>query len=364
MLTKADTDFLWRALELAKKGEGHTRPNPPVGAVIVKGGKIIGEGWHKRCGGDHAEVAAIKDALRKLKKTNIQNLRTCTLYVTLEPCSKPGRVGACTDAIIAAGVKRVVYAVADPNPKNRGKAKRTLARHGIVCERADAKQNVVHQCDELIRAFRKHMTTGLPFVTVKLAMSLDGKICDNWGRARWISCEASRKLTGRLRETVDAIMVGAETVRKDNPSLLSHGTRNDDLIRVVVTRSGRLPKNAQIFTDGAPNKTLVFVVGKESRDLKDVLRQLGKAGVMQVLCEGGLELATSLAEAGLVDEWITVLAPLVIGNGKIERAVRGFAPTFTTWPGLTDNLCIFEKGYDWRKNKRWLSKGGPLCLPD
>ena len=354
-----DAEFLLRAAKLAVKGLGHTRPNPAVGAVIVKRGKIVGEGWHKKAGGDHAEVAAIKNASRRG-----ESAAGATIYVTLEPCSKPGRVGACTDAIVAAGIKRVVYAVADPNPKNRGKAKRALARHGIACERADAKLDVVHQCEELIREFKKHVTTGLPFVTVKLAMSLDGKICDDHGNARWISCEASRKLTGRMREVVDAIMVGAETVRKDNPSLLSHGKRNDDLIRVVVTRSGKLPKNAQIFTDGAPNETRVFQIGKDAKDLKDVLRRLGKMGVMHVLCEGGLGLATSLAEAGLVDEWITVLAPIVIGNRAIEKAVRGFAPTFTTWPGMTDNLCFFEKGYDWRKNRRWIGRGGLMCLPD
>lgn len=318
MLTKADTDFLWRALELAKKGEGHTRPNPPVGAVVVKGGKIIGEGWHKRCGGDHAEVAAIKDALRKLKTSESHNLKTCTLYVTLEPCSKPGRVGACTDAIIAAGIKRVVYGSVDPNPVNRGRAKRILSRAGIVCECADDRE-----CDDLITPFTKHVRTGLPYVTVKLALSLDGRICDDFGNARWISSAKSRKMTGKCRERVDAIMVGAETIRKDNPSLLSHGKRNDDLIRVVVTRSGTLPKNAQVFTDGAPNTTKVFRVGKDAKDLKDVLRQLGRMGVMHVLCEGGLKLARSLADAGLVDKWITVLAPVVIGSRPIARALRG-----------------------------------------
>ena len=335
MLTKDDADFLWRALELAKRGEGHTRPNPPVGAVIVKNGKIIGEGWHKRAGGDHAEVAAIKDALRKLKHSKPQDLKTCSLYVTLEPCSKPGRVGACTDAIIAAGIKKVVYLVPDPNPKNRGKAKRVLSRHGIECVK------VCHQtCEEeawdsclglkplvergirMIAPFAKHVTTGLPFVTVKLAMSLDGKICDDYGNAKWISNADSRKSAGWERARVDAIMVGAETVRRDNPSLLSHSRRNDDLIRVVVTRSGKIPKNAQIFTDGASNKTWVFRVGKDARDLEDVLRQLGKAGVMHVFCEGGLKLARSLADAGLVDAWISFFAPIVIGSKPLKDALR------------------------------------------
>ena len=312
-------------------GQGHTRPNPPVGAVIVKGGKIIGEGWHKRCGGDHAEVAAIKDALKNGEavssplhgsgRDSASPLRGATIYVTLEPCSKPGRVGACTDAIIAAGLKRVVYGSVDPNPMNRGRAKRVLAKAGIVCEQIDS-EKVIRVCDHLIRGFRKHVTTGMPYVTVKIAMSLDGKICDDYGNARWISSAKSRKETGYLREWVDAIMVGAETVRKDNPSLLSHGKRNDDLIRVVVTRSGKLPKNAQIFTDGAPNETRVFRVGKDAKDLKDVLCQLGKAGVMHVLCEGGLKLARSLADAGLVDEWISIQSPIVIGSRHLKDALR------------------------------------------
>ena len=315
-----DADFLKRALELARRGEGHTRPNPPVGAVIVKNGKIIGEGWHKKAGGDHAEVAAIKDALRKLKHSKTQTLKNCTLYVTLEPCSKPGRVGACTDAIIAAGIKKVVYGSVDPNPVNRGRAKRILSRAGITCECAND-----CDCDELIAPFAKHVRTGLPYVTVKLAMSLDGKICDDFGNARWISSAESRKMTGKCRERVDAIMVGAETIRKDNPSLLSHGKRNDDLIRVVVTRSGKLPKSARIFTDGAPNKTIVFNTETQRHrgGIKGVLRELGKMGVMHVLCEGGLKLARSLADAGLVDEWITVLAPVVIGSRPIARALRG-----------------------------------------
>ena len=350
MLTRDDGDFIQRALELAERGEGHTRPNPPVGAVIVRDGKIIGEGWHKRCGGDHAEVAAIKNALRRLNLLTAQPLNRSTLYVTLEPCSKPGRVGACTDAIIAAGIKRVVYLVPDPNPKNRGKAKRVLSRHGIECVkvcRQTCEEKAWDGCLDLkplvewgsrmIAPFAKHVTTGLPFVTVKLAMSLDGKICDDYGNAKWISSAASRKSVGWERARVDAIMVGAETVRRDNPSLLSHNKRNDDLIRVVVTRSGNLPKNAQIFTDGAPNKTRVFRVGKslgdvagpidvndpiDAKDIRDVLRQLGKMGVMHVFCEGGLKLARTLADAGLVDAWYSFFAPIVIGSKPLKNALR------------------------------------------
>ena len=309
-----DAEFIERAVKLAARGLGHTRPNPAVGAVIVKGGKIIGEGWHKKAGGDHAEVAAIKSAARR----GLKSLKGATIYVTLEPCSKPGRVGACTDAIIAAGISRVVYAVPDPNPKNRGKAKRALARAGVNCERFKGDADLLKLADDLICDFRKHVTTGLPYVIVKIAMSLDGKICDDFGNAKWISSADSRRLTGStLREINDAIMVGAETVRKDNPSLLSHGRRNNDLVRVIISKSGRLPKNARVFTDGAPNKTLVF------DDAAKAVRELGKMGIVSVLCEGGLKLARSLAEVGLVDQWITIVAPVVIGSRPIGKAIRG-----------------------------------------
>lgn len=300
-----------RALALARRGEGHTRPNPPVGAVVVADGRIVGEGWHRMAGGDHAEVAALKSAARRAA-----DLRGATLLVTLEPCSRAGRVGACTDAIVAAGVRRVVYACPDPNPVNRGRAKRILSSRGIACERMPRSECVVHECDELIRPFAKHVLTGLPYVTVKVAMSLDGRICDDWGAARWISSADSRRATGRMRERVDAIMVGAETVRRDNPSLLSHGRRNDDLVRAVVSKSGRLPKYAQVFSDGR-NETLVF------RDAREAIVELGRRGMLHVLCEGGLRLATSLAEAGLVDEWLAVVAPVVIGSRRIGDAARG-----------------------------------------
>ena len=328
----ADLNFMHAAVMEARKGLGHTRPNPPVGAVIVKDGRIIGKGYHHTCGCDHAEVDAIKNACRRKNDTT-----GATIYVTLEPCSKPGRVGACTDAIIAAGLARVVYGAVDPNPTNCGKAKRALARRGIACERLDPRSSQAALCRDLIRRFRKHVTTGLPYVTVKLAMSLDGKICDDYGDARWISSAAARKRTGALREQVDAIMVGGETVRRDNPSLLSHGKRNDDLVRVIVSKSGKLPKTAQVFTDGAPNKTLVF------DDAKKALVELGRMGLSHVLCEGGLKLAVSLAEAGLVDEWMTVLSPVVIGNRPIAKAIRPFTPQDERLLG-PDILCRFSVG--------------------
>ena len=306
----SDDFFMARAIELAMKGKGHTRPNPAVGAVIVKGGRIIGEGWHKRAGGDHAEVAAIKNAL----ESGATTLEGATIYVTLEPCSRPGRVGACTDAIKAAGLSEAVYAVSDPNPVNSDRAAKVLLASGVKCRKASCSIAIIAEAEELVADFAKHVTTGMPYVTVKIAMTLDGKICDFKGDAKWISSADARRKTGLLRERVDAIMVGAHTVRMDNPSLLSHGEENPDLIRVVVSRSGDLPRDAQIFTDGK-NRTLVF------DDARGALEELGKMGVTSVLCEGGFELASYLALEGLVDRWIAVLAPKVIGKKPIGEAV-------------------------------------------
>lgn len=314
-----------RAWALALKSCGHTRPNPPVGAVVVQGGRIVGEGRHRRCGGDHAEAAALKDAARRLPGIDFHTAALATVYCTLEPCSKPGRVGACCDALIAAGVKRVVWACPDPNPTNRGRAARVLRRAGIdtACwaqERSGARRTLARDIwATTLRPFAKHVTTGLPYVTVKLALSLDGRICDTMGQARWISGPASLRETATWRERADVVLVGAETVRRDNPSLLCHTRRNDDLWRAVVSRSGNLPQDAQIFTDAAKDRTLVY------RDPVEAVRDLGARGFMSVLCEGGFGLARALADADLVDEWVSILCPLVIGERPLADA-RRFLP--------------------------------------
>lgn len=301
---KSDIEHMQEAIRLASLSRGHTRPNPPVGAVIAKGGRIIGKGRHVRCGLDHAEAAALKDCT--------ESPEGATLFVTLEPCSREGRKPPCTDAIIRSGIRRVVWACTDPNPANRGRAARILRKEGIETGSGLLRSKAL----PLILPFSKHVRTGLPFVTVKLAVSLDGQICDRYGDARWISCEKSRRKTGMLREICDAVMVGAQTARADNPSLLCHTRENGDLWRVVVSESGRLPESLAIFNDEAKDRTLVFPSPRKA------LEELGKMGMMHVLCEGGLGLAKSLADEGLVDEWITVLAPIAIGNGKLANAMR------------------------------------------
>lgn len=303
-MNNTDEKFMRIAIELAKESLGHTRPNPPVGAVVVKNGRIIGHGRHVKCGCDHAEVVALKSCR--------ESPEGATLYVTLEPCSRPGRVGACCDAIKSCKVAKVVWSCSDPNPKNKGRAKSVLNRAGI-----ETKSGVLRTLGkDLIRPFAKHILTGLPFVTVKLAISLDGKICDDTGYAKWVSSEKSRETTGKMREIVDVVMVGAQTARSDNPSLLSHGKQNNDLYRVIISKSGNLPKDLQIFTDEAKERTLVYPNPTEA------LKDLGTRGFMHVLCEGGLNLARSLSDEGLVDEWITVLCPVVIGTKSMQDAPR------------------------------------------
>ena len=306
-------DYMQRAIELAQKGEGHTRPNPPVGAVLVKASRVIGEGYHKKAGSPHAEIAAITSARRKHEDPH-----GAALYVTLEPCTTPGKVGACTDAIIEAGIKAVVYGARDPNPKNAGRAEKVLSAAGIACNIFnDATFFDQKGGNELIKPFAKFITRSIPYVTVKIAMTLDGRICDDKGNSRWISSEDARETTNELREKADAILVGAETVRKDDPSLLAHGTPNPDLIRVVVTRSGKLPKKAKIFADGK-NETLVYKA--PDGNLLPMLQDLAKRGCMHVVCEGGLQLAITLAEQGFVDRWVTVVAPKVIGKNPLAKA--------------------------------------------
>ena len=357
MTPSDETVFMRRAIQLARKSLGHTRPNPAVGAVVVRDGRILGEGRHVRCGLAHAEVAAMKSALRR---NGAGALRGATVYCTLEPCSRPGRVGACCDALASAGVSRVVWACPDPNPRNANCARRALGRAGIAAEcwkgsRDAAKRACAEGASRLIAGFSKFVAEGLPYVTVKLAMSLDGRICDDHGGARWISSAAARRETGRIRERVDAIMVGAETVRRDDPSLLSHGRDNPDLIRVVVTKSGRLPRGAQVFSDAARKRTVVLCIGRKSvpeslawcsqpdgiimaiaaKTLRNGLALFSRfTCAMHVLCEGGLELARSLVAEGLVDEWLAVVAPKVVGHSPVgEAAVGRIAKGKTSYAG-------------------------------
>jgi diaminohydroxyphosphoribosylaminopyrimidine deaminase / 5-amino-6-(5-phosphoribosylamino)uracil reductase len=350
-----DERFMRRALALARRGLGKTSPNPAVGAVLVRGGKVIGEGWHKRAGGSHAEVEAIRkaeiipgrggDAAPTVGKKPITShkSRITTLYVTLEPCCTWGRTPPCTDAIIAAGVEHVVVAARDPNPKHNGRGLAVLRRAGIRVESG----LLAKEAARMNEAFNKWITTGLPLVTAKAAMSLDGKIATRTGDSKWITSEAARREAHKLRASVDAIMVGANTVIRDNPQLtVRHGVRGRQPLRVVVDARGRTPKSATLFRDEHRARTLVLtttlssarwrrylvlrgidvevVAHKSGRvELRPSLRALGKRNVASVLVEGGGELLGSMFDGRLVDRVALFYAPLVIGGREAVSAVMG-----------------------------------------
>ena len=296
-----DKKFMQRALSLARRGEGLTRPNPPVGAVLVQNGKISAEGFHKKAGGPHAEVNCLKSL-----KPKAQSLKSATLYVSLEPCSTTGRTPPCTDLILERGIRRVVIGCIDPNPAHAGRGVRKLRRVGVdvitgVCR---------DEAQALIAPFAKRMLSGLPYVTLKLGVTLDGRIADASGKSQWITGPQARKKVQELRRRADAILVGAGTVRADNPSLLPRPAKGRTPWRVVAGTD--IPATSKVLTDEAAGQTLLM-----NGSLKTILRDLASRDVMHVLCEGGGELAGSLIRAGLVDEFFIFMAPSVLGGGGV-----------------------------------------------
>ncbi|WP_136080788.1 bifunctional diaminohydroxyphosphoribosylaminopyrimidine deaminase/5-amino-6-(5-phosphoribosylamino)uracil reductase RibD [Pontiella desulfatans] len=294
----SDETFMMRAIELAKMGEGLTRPNPPVGAVLVLEGHIVAEGWHRKAGEDHAE----RDCIGKLPPMPV-NLSSATLYVTLEPCSTHGRTPPCTDIILEKGIGRVVVSVVDLNPAHAGRGLKILEEAGVevvsgVCE-AEGR--------ELVAPFEKFITSGMPYVTLKLASTLDGKIADSEGNSKWITGAEARERVQAMRRRADAIMVGAGTVRADNPSLLPRPSEGREPFRVVIGTT--IPADCKVLTDGAAGRTFVRYGA-----LVGVLKELAEEhSVMHVLCEGGGKLAARLIEDGLVDEFVFFIAPKLMG---------------------------------------------------
>ncbi|HIJ94893.1 MAG TPA: bifunctional diaminohydroxyphosphoribosylaminopyrimidine deaminase/5-amino-6-(5-phosphoribosylamino)uracil reductase RibD [Desulfuromonadales bacterium] len=331
-----DTKYMKRALTLAKKGLGTTSPNPVVGCVIVKDGAIIGEGWHKRAGGHHAEVHALEMAGTAARGADV--------YVTLEPCSHTGKTPPCCDALIRAGVKRVVAGMSDPNPRVNGGGLLALRQAGIETECGVLEA----QCHTINRPFIKHMTTGLPLVTYKCAMTLDAKIATVTGESRWISCEASRKIVHRMRATSDAIMVGVDTIIADNPQLNVRHVTGSDPLRIIVDSHLRTPESVVVLSCGMALGTVIATTETNPRvhlryqhtgaslivcksldgkvDLHDLLLKLGERGIQSLLLEGGSHLAGEALKQGLIDECVFFYAPKVIGSD-------GFSPFAMT--GIT-----------------------------
>lgn len=298
------------ALVEARKGLGRTSPNPAVGAVIVRGNRIVARGWHRAAGQPHAEI----EALRALARPELA--RGATIVVTLEPCSSHGRTPPCTDAILAAGFARVIYGATDPNPKHVGRAARLLRAGGV-----EVTEGVLaEECAALNPAFNHWVTTGLPWVIAKWAMSLDGRLTRPPGEPQWLTSPPARRHAMQLRARVDAILVGAGTVRADDPALTVRGIRGArQPWRVVLTRRGELPAQAKLFTDEHRDRTLVL----RGKSLRAALTELGRRGVTSVLIEGGGEVLGQAIDGRLVQEVCCYLAPLLAGGAVPAVGGRG-----------------------------------------
>ena len=339
-----DATWMREAVSLARRGEGYTRPNPPVGAVIVRGDALIARGYHARAGGPHAEISAIRKAGPLA--------RGSTLYVTLEPCSSKGRTGPCTEAIVAAGISRVVVGSRDPNPQHKGRGLRRLRQAGIEVVSGTERATT----DPLVRPFQKWVTTGRSFVTLKLAITWDGRIADRNGRSKWITGTAARARVQRLRRQADVIMVGVDTVIADDPLLTSRDRTSQPLRRLVLDSHGRMPLGARMLHDGQEGQTIVATTaacplsrraklretgatvwvlptlgGRVS--LKALVRKLGGDGMLHVLCEGGGRLAGTLIKADCVDELRLFVAPRVLGRSGVS-AVEASGWTLSAAPAF------------------------------
>ena len=307
-----DEKFMREAIRLARKGRGKTQPNPAVGCVLVKKGRLIARGWHRRAGLPHAEI----EALRSLE--NPAAARGATAYVTLEPCSTHGRTPPCTRALIDAGVSRVVTGAIDPNPEHRGHGLRLLEKAGITTRTGV----LAEECAALNPEFSYLMTTGLPWVIAKCGMSLDGRLTRPPGEGPWITSPAARADAMKLRASVDAILVGAETVRADNPSLTVRGRKTaSQPWRIVWAPRGVVPPQAKIFTDRWKDRTLVL----RQKTLRAALRELARRGIQSVLVEGGGHTLGCLFDARLANEVVFYVAPLIAGGGVPAVGGRGIS---------------------------------------
>lgn len=296
------------ALVEARKGIGTTSPNPAVGAAIVRDGELISRGWHRKAGQPHAEIVAI----RALKTPEMAY--GATLYVTLEPCSTHGRTPPCVEAIIRHRFARVVVGTMDPNPVHAGRGIGILRRAGI-----EVVTGVLEvECAALNEAFNKWIVTHQPFVIAKCAMSLDGRISRPPGEGQWLTSEESRRAAHRLRARVDAILIGAETIRRDNPRLTVRGVRSTKQPwRVILSRSGDLPWAAHVFTDEWKDRTLIF------NGLDEALTELGRRNVLSVLIEGGGDVLGAAFDQKRVDRVEFFYAPLLAGGDKPAVAGLG-----------------------------------------
>ena len=313
MVNSADERFMRAALSEAAKGIGNVSPNPAVGAVLVRRGRVIAKGCHRARGLPHAEIECIAAAPPG-------SLRNATLYVTLEPCSTTGRTPPCTEAIVRAEIARVVIGATDPNPRHRGRGLRQLADAGIEI----TKGILANECARLNEAFNKWIATGQPFVIAKCGMSLDGHLTRSPDENRWLTSPAARRHAMQLRAQVDAILIGAETLRQDNPRLTVRGLRGArQPWRVVLTRSGKLPPNSNLLSDRRSGRTLVY----RRRTLKQVLADLGRREITSVVIEGGGEVLGQAFDAQLIDKVQFYFASILSGGPVPAVGGKGAAST-------------------------------------
>ena len=319
------------AFDLAKKGEGFTSPNPMVGAIIVKEGTVVGKGYHHAAGKAHAEVNAIDDAG--------DLARGATLYVTLEPCNHTGRTPPCTEKILSAGIKRVVVAMHDPNPEVKGGGIDYLQQRGIIVKTGVCKE----QAERLNEIFIKYVTTHRPFTIIKCAATLDGRIATRTGDSRWVTGEESRKFVHRIRHAVDAIMVGINTVEKDDPSLTTRlgnftgGLKGLDPVRIILDTHLKIIEDAKLFRIDSESDIIIITGQSVSEDKKGRIEQLGakiiefpvkdglidldvlmdrlgELGITSLLIEGGSRVIASALSAGIVDKIFFFFAPKILGG--------------------------------------------------
>ncbi|MCR5785350.1 MAG: bifunctional diaminohydroxyphosphoribosylaminopyrimidine deaminase/5-amino-6-(5-phosphoribosylamino)uracil reductase RibD [Eubacterium sp.] len=345
-----DKKFMERALELAKKGEGHTNPNPMVGAVIVKDGRIIGEGYHERCGEGHAEVNAFKNCK--------EDTSGAEMYVTLEPCSHYGKTPPCADLIISKKIKKVYVGALDPNPLVAGRGVKKLRDAGIEVET----EIMGDESRRLNEIFMKYIVKKEPFVLLKAAMTLDGKIATASGESKWISSKESRQDAHRLRNKYMAIMVGIGTVLFDDPLLTCRIEGGKNPVRIVVDSHLRIPLEAKILKDQDKAETIVAIAKAESLeklraidnmgisvikvpkkdnpekvDIKELIRVLGSQGIDSVLVEGGSGILGSVVKEKLADKVKIYVAPKLLGGEKAKTPVGGSGIL-----KLEEALCLEE----------------------
>ncbi len=352
-----DREMMRRALALARKGEGRVEPNPMVGCVIVHNGRIIGEGYHRRFGGPHAEIEALRSCTR--------NPRGATAYVTLEPCCHYGKTPPCTDALIRAGVARVVTPLRDPNPMVNGAGMRSLRTAGIVVHTGV----LVDKTAEVLAPFLTRVRLHRPYIIAKWAQSLDGRLVSPPGHARWISCAASRRRVHQLRARADAVLVGVGTVLADDPLLTARGVPLlRRAIRVVLDAGLRIPMSAKVVATAKATPTLLFTTARAARTRKartlsrkgvellvcrvrrgqlvlgDCLTHLAERDVTNLLVEGGPTVLSAMLDAQLVDEVWMFVSPKILGGDRQHRPlaalVAGANPKSATVESSGDDLLL------------------------